>query len=53
MAACVSQTTGCGADTADTCLTTGDLTKLACTTASAGFYIAGSGAEATATGTTA
>merc|ERR1711865_1264022 len=36
----------------NTCLTTGDTTKLACTTASAGFYIAGSGAEATATACT-
>ena len=41
--------TGCVTGTANTCLTTGDKTKLACTKASGGYFIDGAGAEATAT----
>ena len=50
-AACTSQT-GCDTDTSQTCLTTGDMTKLACTTAAAGYHIVGTAAAATATGET-
>ena len=42
--------TGCTISTTATCLTTGDVSKLACTVAAAGYQVVGTGSKATATG---
>jgi hypothetical protein len=49
--ACVecSSQLGCSVDVSSKCLTVGDTTKLACESAVAGYYVVGTGSEATAT----
>ena len=40
--------TGCTISTTATCLTTGDVSKLACTVAATGYRVVGTGSKATA-----